>query len=418
MMKRIAFLIFLFCLTGAASAFAFEAPATVRIGINASSPASTAELSSDGGIYTYAEAFASDESEAPYLIDKTVTVTVSDEWTLMCNGADTGLTQSDFFKASEFICCQGKQYRGDIRLCVKNGGILIINNISVEEYLYGVVGREMSEGFPIEALKAQAVAARNYTAISMGRHSSEGFDLCNGVHCQAYGAVAAEGEKVRKAVDETAGVYLKYKGNPVQCYYYSSNGGYSENSENVWVAELGYLKGKKDPYEDASRIQNYNWTVTFTAEDIRKTLSDRDIDIGDITDVRVKKYSENNHALELEIVGSKGTKSYFKDNIRAAMPKSLNSTLFTVTKSGGTREISVLTANGTVQLSSVSGTVLSGNGREYINTDGGEVEFTFTGSGWGHGVGMSQYGAMFMAEQGFGYEDILKFYFTDTEIDD
>lgn len=416
-MKRMIFAALLFIAAMCFATGAFEAPKTVSIGINASAPTESVALGADLGIYTYAPFAATEGASSPYLIGNNVTVTVSEGGTLLCNGAETGLAAVDFFKAGDFISCQGKLYRGDIRLSVKNGGILIVNNILIDEYLYGVVGREMSEGFPLEALKAQAVAARNYTAISMGRHSSDGFDLCNGVHCQAYGAVASEGENVRRAVDETAGKYLMYKGAPVQCYYYSSNGGFSENSENVWVAELGYLKGKADPYEDASKIPNYNWTVAFTAEDIKTTLAGRGIDIGDITDVRVKSYSVNNHALELEITGTTGTKSYFKDNIRAAMPKSLNSTVFTVTKTGG-GEISVLTATGIVKKSNVSGAVLTGDGRAYVGGNADGLSFIFSGSGWGHGVGMSQYGAKAMAEQGFNYGDILKFYFTDTEISD
>lgn len=414
-MRRIIFAALLFVITMGASSLA-AAGETVRIGINPSSPSSSVTLSSDGGIYTYSE-FAKGENETgPYFISDSAVITVSGAGTLTVNGTDSGNTQIDFFKGSQTINCSGKLYRGDIRLTVSNGGIVIINILKTDDYLYGVVGREMSEGFPLEALKAQAVAARNYTVISMGRHSDAGFDLCAGVHCQAYGGVASEGENVRRAVDETSGKLLLYNGAPVQCYYYSSNGGYSEDSENVWVASLGYLKGKKDPYEDASRISGYNWTVMFTASEIKDTLAKRNINIGDITDVAVKKYSDNRHATELEITGTEGKKSYYKDNIRAAMPQSLKSTLFTVSKSGGESDVKVLTANGLITKPASESVVLTGEGREMIGGAGGELKFTFTGSGWGHGVGMSQYGAMFMAEQGYTYEDILKFYFTDTEI--
>lgn len=417
-MKKIFFAAAVLIIMMCSVIFAADIPETVRIGINASSPSSAVKLSSEGGVYTYSS-FADDNvGEGPYLIGQSVTVTLSDNGTLCCNETDSGENEIDFFKTTEFITCEGRLYRGDIRLMVKNGGILIVNILKPDEYLYGVVGREMSESFPIEALKAQAVAARNYMVISMGRHSSDGFDLCNGVHCQAYGAVASEGEKIKAAVDETSGTLLLYKGVPVQCYYYSSNGGYSENSENVWVAELGYLKGKKDPFEQADRIHDYNWSVTFTAEEIKNTLAQRNIDIGDIKDVKVTKYSDNNHALELLITGTDGTKSYYKDNIRASMPKSLKSTLFTVEKSGGETYSKVLTANGLVSIQTPDSDVLSGNGKVHIGGGSKELSFTFTGSGNGHGVGMSQYGAMFMAEQGYSYIDILKFYFEDTEIAD
>ncbi len=411
-MKKILFAAVLFVFSTAISAAA-AVPETVRIGINASSPASEVKLYAEGGIYTYA-AFAENGEEGPYYLEKSVNVTLSASGTLVCNGEDAEEAEVDFFKGGEFIECAGKLYRGDIKLIAGADGILIVNVLGLEDYLYGVVGREMSESFPIEALKAQAVAARNYAVMSIGRHSADGFDLCNGVHCQAYGAYDSEGEKIRQAVDETAGKLLLYKGQPVQCYYYSSNGGYSESSENVWVAELGYLKGKRDPYEDASRIPNYNWSVTFTADEIKSTLASRGIDIGDITDVTVVSRSENNHVTELLIAGTEGEKSYYKDNIRAALPKALNSTLFSVSKSGGALPVKVLTSNGIITVQTDEVSVLTGEGRAYAG--GGDLSFTFAGSGWGHGVGMSQYGAMLMAEQGFDYEKILTFYFTDTEI--
>lgn len=414
-MKKTILLTAVFLILFGVTVFASYVPETLRIGINASSPSSSVTLTADGGIYTYA-AFMSNGEVGPFYIAESATVTVSDTGSLICNGLETGEAQIDFFKSSELISCAGKLYRGDIRLIAKNGGVVIVNILKTEDYLYGVVGREMSEGFPLEALKAQAVAARNYAVISMGRHSSDGFDLCNGVHCQAYGGYASEGDKIRLAVNETSGKLLLYKGQTVQCYYYSSNGGYSENSENVWVAELGYLKGKKDPYEDASKIPGYNWTVRFTAEEIKNTLASRGINIGDITDVRVSEYTGNNHAKELVIVGTEGTKSYSKDNIRAAMPKSLNSTLFTISKSGGASDVKVLTASGIVGIQGLEANVLTGDGRSCIGQRDSELAFTFSGTGWGHSVGMSQYGAMFMAQQGFNYEDILKFYFTDTEI--
>ncbi len=416
-MRKIFLLIGVFCSIMCMGIFAHEIPQTIRVGINASSPLSSVDVSSDGGLYTYSS-FASNDEEGPYMIGKEATITLGENGTLVCNGIDTNETQLDLYKSSDYIKCRGKLYRGDIRFIVRNGGIIIINLLQMDDYLYGVVGREMSESFPIEALKAQAVAARNYTLISMGRHSDEGYDLCNGVHCQAYGAVEREGEKIRQAVDETSGKVLLYKGDIVQCYYYSSNGGYTENSENVWYATLGYLKGKEDIYEDGSRIPDYEWKVSFSAQEMKNTLASRGIDIGEIKDIKIKKLSDNFHAIEVEIIGTEGKKSYYKDNIRAAFPASLKSTLFTIEKEGGESKVKVMTGNGLKNIASPGGKVLSANGMVQLKKSGGEIKFSINGKGSGHGVGMSQYGAMFMAEEGYSYEDILEFYFTDTEIKD
>ncbi len=397
---------------------AMEIPDFVRVGINASNLTEQVILEADGGVYTealFAMPEEGGEGSAFYIAER-AEVTVSENGTLICNGIETDETEVDFLKTSEFIVCQGKKYRGAIRLSVRHGKILIISVLSMDEYLYGVVGKEMSESFPLEALKAQSVAARNYTVISMGRHESQGFDLCNGIHCQAYGAVASEGSKVRQAVDETTGKLLYYEGEVVQCYYYSSNGGYSESSENVWVSEIGYLKGKADPFEDGTRIPGYNWEVTFTAEEIRNNLASRGIDIGDIVNVEVTEYSENNHVTEIKIEGTKDDKYYYKDNIRAAFPQSLKSTYFTVSSGNKEASVRVLSINGMETVKIAPSYVLSGSGLAYVEGKGQEGEFTFTGSGYGHGVGMSQYGAYFMAEQGYTFDDILKFYYTDTEI--
>ena len=419
-MKKLFYLLLFMMSAMVFNSFASEIPDFLRIGINSSSLASSVKIKSDGGIYTEAFFAMPEEGaeESPFYIADSVEVSVSENGTLLCNEIETDESEIDFLKTSEFIECQGKKYRGAIRLSVRRGKILIINVINIDEYLYGVVGKEMSPSFPLEALKAQSVAARNYAICSLGKHGSDGFDLCNGIHCQTYAGVSGEAESVRKAVDETSGKILRYNGRVVECYYYASNGGYSESSENIWVSALGYLKGKKDSYEDPERTPNYKWEVTFTAEDMKKTLAGRGIDIGDILDIEVTKYSKNKHVLEIKIEGTKGEKFYYKDNIRAAFPKEVKSTYFTVTSGERTVSAKVLGVNAMETVNIAPSYVLSADGLMKISGKGKSGEFTFSGGGYGHGVGMSQYGAKFMAEEGYTYEEILNFYYTDTEITD
>ncbi len=414
-MKKLIIAGFILALLSVTGVFASEIPDYIEIGINASSLAETVRVESSGGLYK--KGISEDESEdLSYYIGDKIEVTVSEEGTLICNGEDMETSEMEIYKTSEFLSCQGRTYRGAIKLLVNHKKILIVNVLAMDEYLYGVVGREMSESFPLEALKAQSVAARNYAVISLGRHSDQGFDLCNGEHCQAYGGVAYEGENVRKAVDETTGMLLYYEGEVVQCYYYSSNGGYTEDSENVWYASLGYLRGKSDPFEKGDEIPGYNWSHTFTKEEVEDCLLERGIDIGEIKDITVTEYSENQHALEIVIKGTKGKKVYYKDNIRAAFPERLKSTLFTVSKGADTVSVKVLTGNGMSVYETKPVVVMSRDGLHEIKTVGKSGEFTFTGRGNGHGVGMSQYGAKFMAEEGYTFREILEFYFTDTEI--
>ncbi len=422
-MKKILIMGLLIAALSFVKVFASEIPEFIEIGLNSSSLSESVTIKSQGGLYTMSDFAApeevseeAEEGESSYYIGDEVSVTVSSSGTIVCNGADSGEERVDIYKTSEFLTCQNRTYRGSVSLRVSHGKILIVNILVLDEYLYGVVGREMSDYFPIEALKAQSVAARNYAIISLGRHKDQGFDLCNGEHCQAYGGVDYEGENVRRAVDETTGKLLYYEGEVVQCYYYSSNGGFTENSENVWYAPLGYLRGKSDPFEKGDEIPGYNWSHTFTAKEIEDCLSGRGVDIGDILDVSVVEYSDNQHAMEVLITGTKGEKSYYKDNIRAAFPERLKSTLFTLSKGSELVSVKVLTGDGMAVYQTKPVTVMSGSGIHKIKASGKSGEYTFTGSGNGHGVGMSQYGAKAMAEDGYTYEEILKFYFTDTEI--
>ena len=129
----------------------------------------------------------------------------------------------------------------------ENGGDLIVYNlVDIEDYVKGVIPYEMSNSWPIEALKAQAVCARTY-AMASRKHS--GFDLCTTECCQVYRGVGLANDTTDSAVEQTAGQYLTYNGELCVTYYSSSDGGATENSENVWTAAVGYLKGVIDPYE-------------------------------------------------------------------------------------------------------------------------------------------------------------------------
>ena len=149
---------------------------------------------------------------------------------------------------------------------VTGGAINVINVVPMDDYVKGVIPWEMSSDWPIEALKAQAVCARTYAACQT-KHRSQGFDICATTHCQVYQGTAASSSYSDSAVDQTAGQCLYYNGQLVQeAVYYSSNGGASEDSVNVWGNEVAYLKGKIDPYEAqvASRISKYHWSTTYT----------------------------------------------------------------------------------------------------------------------------------------------------------
>ena len=331
---------------------------------------------------------------------------------------------------------RGYRYYGGFEYQRAAGGnISVINVVNIEDYVKGSVPWEIGSDKPLEAIKAQAVAARTYAA-SRTIHRSQGFDVCATDHCQVYQGVASSNATIDRAVDETAGVYVHYNGRYAETLYYSSNGGASEDAKNVWGNEVGYLKGKADPYEAliASRIPNYNWTASFTKSELQTRLAARGISVGAVQNVYVSEFTPNGNVYALTFVGSAGTRTVYREACRTTL--GLRSMRFTV---GGASNASYYvngansSVNGVRGVYTISGggTVSQYNGaaeETYVITSAGTSKLqketpasssdkiTFTGSGWGHNVGMSQWGASAMAEQGYDYRDILQFYYTGVTI--
>lgn len=346
----------------------------------------------------------------------------------------------------------GKKYYGGFQFQrVTGGNLTIASVVDPSEYISCVISQEMANGWPLEALKAQAVAARSYYATNLGRHSAQKIDICGTTHCQAYYGCSGAGESTDRAARETAGEYLKYNGKVVEAFYYSSNGGASENSENVFMDALPYLRGVLDPYEAdiAGRINNYYWTRSFTGEQLRAKLSaagyTRCATVKSVTITKTPTGNVYSMAF-LDVNGKSWTIS--KDNCRIVL--GMNSLHFDFdgaaanppaqnTPPSDTEPMYVIDGTGTVTQITGPQYVLLGDGTvEQIetgsqggtdipptpvpNTTGGTLTpangvFTFRGAGLGHNVGMSQWGAWAMAQRGFSYQDILTFYYTGVTIE-
>ena len=335
---------------------------------------------------------------------------------------------------------RGNTYYGGFQYQRVGGGDLTVSSVlTLDDYIQGVIVREMSSSWPLEALKAQAVCARTYAYRNYAaqRHSSQGFDLCNSTHCQAYSGMSAVTAESSRAVTETHGEYLWYGGELIEAVYFSSDGGATESSENVWGGTLPYLVGKTDPYEAAvaGQIPNYNWTVTYTAREFTDLLNEKGYINSGIVDFRITGTSPTGNVTEITFTDSSG-KSWSKVREDCRTFLGLRSQRYTVTGGSGAEGYPV---NEGGSLSSLSGAyALDGNGNTValsggtvyaIGGDGtvGAAEpaasggsstgvFTITGSGWGHSVGMSQWGAYAMAQQGHTYRDILNFYYTGIEV--
>jgi len=339
------------------------------------------------------------------------------------------------------IKVEGKEYRGGIMFRKSTGEKLtVINYLELEEYLYGVVHLEMGQSNPLEALKAQAVTARSFTAKNLGKHSSLGFDLCNTTNCQVYGGCGAEFENTSRAVDETAGMVIWAEGKPADVYYHKNSGGYTLSIEEVWSQPASHLKGKKDEYSP-----NYPWTATLTFDTIAQKLSAAGYDIGSVSSVQITERTALGVVSKLTVKGEKGSAVLEKEKIRTVFGATvIRSRLFQIsgegqsivadrtvavkanTKSGNAGDdVYVLNSSGK-SVSVKKAQIYVSNGSKVsapsaAQSGAGDSKITgnsvvATGSGYGHGVGMSQDGAIAMAKAGLTYEDILKYYFTDIEI--
>ena len=340
---------------------------------------------------------------------------------------------------------------------IGGGNMTVVNMVGLEDYVEGVIATEMSDGWPAEALKAQAVAARSY-AVSLGtKHSSYHFDICDEVHCQAYTGQTRTGSGTRAAVVQTAGQVVFYNNKVAEAFYYSSNGGASESSSIVWgspQSDYPYLVGKADPYEAAYGVRN-DYTKTVSSGTLAAGLkklgyngvgsSIVSVAIVSLTDAGNPKqvtFTDNNgkrFTLDTRYVKDMLGLSSFRYGLEpSAQPQppspagvSVNGSstvdsagpLYAIDGSGNvasvTGEVYVITGKGTVRLEqdNTEDDSPSGGGVGSLgSTTGSNGSFTFVGKGWGHNVGMSQYGARAMAEQGYTYQQILQFYYTDITV--
>lgn len=443
---------------------------------------------------------------------------------------------------SDLTWFKGYQWYGDfVYRRASDGNITVINYVGLEDYVKGVLPYEIDPDWPAEAQKAQAVCARSF-ALGTSKHN-EYYELCNTTNCQVYLGANRATEASDAAVDATQGEYLTYNGEQVIGYFFSSDGGATEDAVNVWGGDYPYLQGKEDPYE----TYDSSWSVTLTAEEIRQKLVSAGYSIGTVANVEVTRRTDTDNVNEVTVTDTTGKQVVIRrddcrtvfglDSIRytitpnasantaAALPQStsvkiqpsthvvtvdgervdpqgyningynfyklrdiayiLNGTdsQFNVTWDGANNRIVLtdgaayqevggeMTSSASAEIKNVSESdstiVLDGktlsltgyriNGNNYYkirdvgsalgfsvdfdpeteivligSANAGQddtqddpkdetpitnaASYTFNGSGWGHSVGMSQWGAYGMAQQGFGYEDILKFYFTGIEI--
>jgi len=347
---------------------------------------------------------------------------------------------------------QKYRYRGNIEIDIdkEHGKLNIINIIGIEEYLYGVLKKEISPRWPAEALKAQAVAARTFAIFNMNKYIDKGYNICASTNSQAYGGVNHEDPLTNKAVDETRGVIITYKGKPINAVYHSDSGGYTENSENVWGSFLPYLRSVKSIFEEKVSPPHHTWTCSINEKDLSKKLQKQGYNINSVISIEPVKKSETGRISELAFIVDNNKVINMKANdFRSLMGADLiRSTLFNIKAVGKGLNIAKdiedkeEIEDEEVQKESMKEILeqkkdwtikellelMKRNKEEKeekkeekkltveIMESNIPLTFIFSGSGNGHGVGMSQWGAYGMTLQGSRYQDILKYYYQGTNI--
>jgi len=285
------------------------------------------------------------------------------------------------YSEGEMVRVNGRRYRDGIKISLNNEGNLnVINELGVEGYLYGVMAREVSPEWPIESLKAQAVVSRTYVMKNLGKHDREGFDLSASMTSQVYGGVESEDPRASKAVDLTRGEVITYKGELIKSFFHSNCGGRTEDVSNVWEGEehLPYLRGRVCAF--CKKSYQYYWERTVEKQLVRDRLNANGYNLGEIRDIKILGRSSSGRVTFLRIYHNGGRLDIRGNNFRMAMdPSLIRSTLFAIERMGRT--------------------------------------IRFYGRGWGHGVGMCQWGAKGMAEKGANYHQILHHYYPQTEIE-
>lgn len=257
--------------------------------------------------------------------------------------------------------------------------LLVVNHVDIEKYLYGVLHHEVPFHWPAETLKAQAVAARTFALYRKNLMHEEDYDVTNDIYSQVYGGRSGERWRTRRAVDLTRGKVLTYGGELLSAYYHSICAGHTENAEIVFEVDLPPLKGRRCPY--CKGAPGTRWKALFSYKQIEERLNKYGIKVKAIRRIKEGTRDASGRLEHVKLEDSTGQKEVKGFKFRLALgPNVIRSTNFSVK----------VTPKGVL----------------------------FRGKGWGHGVGMCQWGAFGMARRRFNYKKILEFYYPGTKLED
>lgn len=277
------------------------------------------------------------------------------------------------------ISINGRKFRGKIDIIrTKDGLLSVINFIDVEDYLKGVLYHEVSHMWPIEALKAQAIVSRTFALYQKAHSKNLDYDLTSDIYSQVYGGKTSEKYVTNKAIKLTEGEILTFDGKIFPTYFHATCGGRTEDSGNLWKMNLEPLEGVYCTF--CKESPHFNWNFEIPLSRLQEKLSKTYVDISNIISITINSRNASGRIDSLTIITASGKLLVSGKDLRELIgPNNLRSTNYTI-------EIS-------------------------------DDVVKFRGVGWGHGVGMCQWGAYGMAKKGVKVDEILKFYYPGSKIE-
>jgi SpoIID/LytB domain protein len=338
-----------------------------------------------------------------------------------------------FLTSDGLLTVNGRAFRGTFELAPDDeGAMVVVNTVSTHDYLASVVGSEEPSSWETEALASQAIAARTYLYTHLGKHKS--YDLEGDTRDQEYDGTANEDSRTRTAVERTAGLVVTYGGAPIEALYSANAGGITEDSETVFANALPYLRSVPSPGDEVAKDSlwghtSWEWTKEMSATQLRDYLQQRGLSVGTPTAIQLTSVSSTGRVIGATITGSAGSQPIGKD--RARYYFGLMSSLFTVrvTPTGANERVDAANVARINALELLGARVVQRSFKILHDGSGNELglqitgyvyelpaTFVFAGKGFGHGVGMSQWGAQGMALGGSTYQQILAHYYIGTAL--
>lgn len=276
------------------------------------------------------------------------------------------------------VVIDGRRFRGSFQFIKKeNSRLLVINFIEIEDYIKGILYHEVSHYWPMEALKAQAIVCRSYALYQMQQNKLKDFDVTCDIYSQVYGGLTSERYRTNKAVRDTKGEILTFEGKVLPAYFHATCAGRTEDASLLWNINLAPLKGVTCGF--CKESPHFNWHYVLTLDEIRDKLNSSGNKIKKITGILILGRDPSSRVTDLKILTDSGELILpAKDFRNIISPNIIRSTNFS---------LSIV-----------------------------KEDVVFEGVGWGHGVGLCQWGAYFMAKSGKTHQKILEYYYPATRI--